>query len=97
MNFLLANIKGACNSDEDVIHIDDYIPSGKFFLEQLIYHSWECRGGVGKSKKHNGRLKEFSVGLEGGFPFIAFFYTDIVISPSNVKLGEPFFVQESVD
>ena len=37
------------------------------------------------------------MGNEGGFPLVAIFDSDIVISPSYIKLGEDLGVFEFVD
>ena len=37
------------------------------------------------------------MGDESGFPLVAFFYSDIVISPSYIKLGEDLGIFELVD
>ena len=37
------------------------------------------------------------MGDEGGFPLVAFFYSDIVISPSYIKLGKDLGILEFVD
>ena len=53
--------------------------------------------GVGHAEEHDGRFIESSVGDEGGFPLVSFFYSDIVIPPLYVKLGEDLGVLEFVD
>ena len=53
--------------------------------------------GVGHAEEHDGRFIESSVGDEGDFPLISFLYSDIVIPPPYVKLGEDLGVFEFVD
>ena len=52
---------------------------------------------VGHAEEHDGWFIESSVGNEGGFPLVTFLYSDIVIPPSYVKLGEDLGVFEFVD
>ena len=54
-------------------------------------------GGIGHAEEHDSGFVKSSVGDEGGFPLVAFFYLDIVISPSYIKLGEDFGVFKFVD
>ena len=54
-------------------------------------------GRVGHAEEHDSGFIKSSVGDEGGFPLVAFFYSDIVISPSHIKLGEDLGVFKFVD
>ena len=54
-------------------------------------------GGVGHAEEHDSGFVKSSVGDEGGFPLVAFFYLDIVISPLHIKLGEDLGVFKFVD
>ena len=53
--------------------------------------------GIGHAEEHDGWFIESSVGDEGGFPLVTFFYSDIVIPPSYIKLGEDLGVFKFVD
>ena len=53
--------------------------------------------GIGHAEEHDGGFIKSSVGDEGGFPLVAFLDSDIVISPSHIKLGEDFGIFEFVD
>jgi hypothetical protein len=52
-----------------------------------------CRG-VGEAKEHHCRLKEAFTCLEGCFLFIAFLDSDVVVTPTDVKLGVPFLARQ---
>ena len=54
-------------------------------------------GRIGHAKEHDGGFIESSVGDEGSFPLVAFLDSDIVISPSYIKLGEDLGVFKFVD
>ena len=47
-------------------------------------------GGVSETEDHHCRFKESFVGNEGSFPLMPIFDSDIIVSSSNVKLGEDF-------
>ena len=57
----------------------------------------ESGGGIGHAEEHDSGFIESSVGDEGGFPLVSFLYSDIVVPPSYVKLGEDFGIFEFVD
>ena len=57
----------------------------------------EGGGGVSETEEHHCRFKESFVGNEGSFPLMPVFDSDIVVSPSNVKLGEDFCSLEFID
>jgi len=48
----------------------------------------EGSGGVGQSEEHDPWFEQSCRGFEGGFPFVAFFDSDIVVSPPYIELGE---------
>ena len=54
-------------------------------------------GRIGHAEEHDGGFIESSVGDKGSFPLVSFLYSDIVIPPPYVKLGEDFGVFEFVD
>jgi hypothetical protein len=47
----------------------------------------ECGGGISEAKEHDKGFEHPLVSLEGCFPLIFFFYSNIVIPPSNIKFG----------
>jgi hypothetical protein len=54
----------------------------------MVHHHLERRGGVSEAKEHNGGFKQAFMREEGRFPFIAWFDTDVVVSPAYVELSE---------
>ena len=52
---------------------------------------------IGHAEEHDGGFIKSSVGDEGGFPLVAFLDSDIVISPSYIKLGKDLGILEFVD
>ena len=57
----------------------------------------ECGGGISEAKEHYCGFEETFVGDESGFPLMSIFDSDIVVSPSDVKLGEDFHPLEFID
>ena len=83
--------------EEEVVHIDNEPSFSDHITERVVHELLECRRGVGKSKEHYHWFEEAFVCDEGGFPLVAVFDADIVISPMDVELGEQFGVLEFVD
>jgi hypothetical protein len=54
-------------------------------------------GGVAETKEHDKRFIESQWGFEGGFPFIAFLDSDVVVSPLHVKFGKIACTLEFID
>ena len=54
-------------------------------MEDVVHHSLECRRWIGKAEEHNRGFKQSFTGFERGFPFIAFFYPDVVVAPLDVQ------------
>ena len=74
--------------DEEVIHVNNEPSFHDHIPERVGHESLKSGGGVGHAEEHDSGFIESLVSDEGGFPLVAFFYSDIVISPSYVKLGE---------
>ena len=83
--------------DENVIHIDEYKSCINKILEEFVHHRLEHCRGVGKTKEHHQRLKHSFVHLEGSFPFVTFLDSNVVISPSHIKLGKYLHILQFVD
>jgi hypothetical protein len=74
--------------DEDVVQIDCNFAFSNQICEYGVHQHLECGGRVGEPKEHDARFKETLVSNEGCLPFIAFFDLDVVVAPTNIKLGE---------
>ncbi len=66
-------------------------------MENVVHHPLEGHGWVCESEEHDGWLKESSIHVEGGFFLVAFLDSDVVISPTDIKLCEVFGAAELVD
>ena len=73
---------------QDVIHVDHHIALIDEVLEDVIHHCLEGGWTIGETKEHDEGLKEASIHLNFGFPFIALFDSHIVISPMYIQLCE---------
>ena len=93
--FLVSGSVGG--EDEEVIHIDDKPSFSDHVPEGIVYESLEGGGGVGETEEHNCRFKEAFMGDEGGFPLVSVFDAEVVVAPSNIKLGEDFSISEFID
>ena len=74
--------------DEKIVHIDNEPSFGNHVAEGVIHESLKGSGGVGEAEEHYSGFEEPFVGDESCFPLVAIFDSYIVVSPSNVKLGE---------
>src|SRR5882724_8958985 len=83
--------------DEDVIQVDADYTLGDQILEYLVHHGLESGWTVGETKEHDQGFEKSSVCAESGLPFITFLDADIVVSPSDIKLGEVARTPESVN
>ena len=74
--------------DKEVVHVNDE-PSFHNHIPEGVRHELLKGGrGIGHAKEHDSGFIESSVSDEGIFPLVAFLYSDIVISPLYIKLGE---------
>ena len=83
--------------DKEVVHVNDEPSLCDHIPEGIGHESLKGGGRVGHAKEHDSGFIESSVGDEGGFPLVAFLDSDIVISPSYIKLGEDLGVFKFVD
>jgi len=83
--------------NDHVIHVDMKPALSIFFLENVIHHCLESREGVGQSKEHYCWFKKPFTSLEGGLVLIAFFNTNIVVSPMNVEFREEMLFCQVID
>ena len=73
---------------DNVIDIDRDMSFCDEISEYMIHHCLECGRGIGKAEEHYRRFVQTTVSSEGRFPFISFFHSDIVVSPSDIEFCE---------
>ena len=54
----------------------------------MVHERLECGGCITESKEHDGRFEESHGSDEGSFPLVFLSNANVVVSPTNVKLGE---------
>src|SRR3981189_1396758 len=86
-----------CCKDKNVVEIDGDNTLGDKVFKNLVHHRLEGRRAVGQSEVHHKRFKQTAISSKCRFPFIAFFYSHIVIPPVDVELGEVLRAFELVD
>ena len=74
--------------DKKVIHVDDEPSFSDHILERIVHEPLEHSGGVAQTEEHNCGFKESFVSDEGHLPLVAILYANVVVSQTNVKLGE---------
>ena len=72
--------------DEDIIHINCNVAFVDEFVENVIHHRLEGRGGICEAKEHDHGFEEASIRLERGFPLITITHTNVVIPPTDIQL-----------
>ena len=85
--FVEGSVRGI---DEEIIHIDDKPSFGNHVVEGVVHKSLESSGGVGESEEHNCGFEQSLVGNEGCLPLVTVLDLHVVVSPTNVELGEDF-------
>ena len=83
--------------NEEIVHVDDEPSFGDHVPEGVIHEVLECGWGVGKPKEHDCWLEKPFMGDKGGFPLVTVFDADVVVTPSDVKLGKQLGVFELID
>ena len=83
--------------DHDVVHVDRPFPLIYEFHELIVHHRLKCRGGIRQAEEHDRGFKEAVAGFECCFPFVTLFDVDVVISPLDVELCEPFLSGDTMD
>ena len=96
-NCLAMLIKVAFCCNQHIVHVDDKVSTSNFFSEDRVHYCLKGGWGVSESEEHYSGLEESSVSFEGGFPLIAFFDADIIVSLADIKLGKPFLSDQLLD
>ena len=74
--------------DPKIVHVDFQPFFSQHVSKDVIHERLECGGSIAESKEHDGRFKDSHGGNESGFPLILLSDVNVVISPTNVELGE---------
>ena len=80
-----------------VIHIDLEPSFGDHIGENMIHERLKSRRSVTEPKEHYSGFKEAERSDERCFPLVFFPDANVIITPSNVKLGEQCRVLHIVD
>jgi hypothetical protein len=81
--------------DEDVVEVDDDTDV-KHVAENVVHEVLECGWRIGEAERHDKVFEMTVAGAESGFPFIAFFDAEKVVTRSQIKFGEVFGSLESI-
>jgi hypothetical protein len=73
---------------EDVVEIDYEVAFVNEIGKDVVHERLECSGGIAEAKGHNKGFEESEGAFESGFPFVAFTNANVVIAPTDVKLGK---------
>ena len=82
--------------NQNVIHIYQDLLRSDQILEDMVHHGLESHRTICQTKKHNKGFKKTTIHTECSFPFIPLLDSDIIVSPSNIKLREYFCILQSM-
>src|SRR3981189_3261653 len=74
--------------NEDVVHIHDNNATSDEISKKMIHHSLERSWRIGESKEHHQGFEKAFVCDKSGLPFVTFFNSYVVITPTYVQLGK---------
>jgi hypothetical protein len=97
MVLLFCFSRSVSGMDGDVVHIYREPSLGHLFLKDSVHHHLEHGRGVGEAEKHHCGFEEPFWSEKGGFQFISWLDSDVVISPMDVKLCKESTATEVVD
>jgi hypothetical protein len=75
--------------DKDVVEVDDDTDV-EHIAEDVVHEVLECGWRISEAERHDKVFEMTVAGAEGGFPLIAFFDAEKVITRSQIELGEVF-------
>ena len=84
----LSVFREGLSEDEDVVNVDAHGAVHNEILEDVIHHGLEGHRAVCKAEKHHKGFEQPVIGTKRGFPFVPFFYSNVVVTPLHVELGE---------
>ena len=82
---------------EDIVEIDDQMILIDKVVKNRIHKGLEGSWSVTEAEGHDQGFEEAKFAFKGGFPFIAFSDTDVVVTPADVELGKVAGTLEFVD
>ena len=80
-----------------VIHVDLEPLFGNHVGEDVVHERLKGRRGIAEAKEHHGGFIESERGDECCFPLVFLPDTNVVIAPSDIKLGEQCRVFHIID
>src|SRR5712672_3385440 len=83
--------------EENIIEVDDEMAFIDKIQEDGVHKGLEGYGCVTKTKGHDKWLEEAKRALDGCFPFVTFSDTDVIVTPTDIKLGEVTRSLELID
>ena len=79
---------GVGRGNEEVVHVDDQPSFSDHVSERIVHALLECSRGVAKAKEHDHQFEESFVHDESRLPLVIIFDADVVVSPTDIELGE---------
>ena len=79
---------GVRRIDKKVTHVNNEPSFCNHITKGVIHELLKGGRGIGKTKENYSWFKECFMGNESSLPFMPVFDTDVVISPTDIKLGE---------
>ena len=80
-----------------IVHIDLEPSLSDHVSKDMIHERLKGRRGITEAKKHDGGFEETERGDKCCFPLIFFPDANVIIAPSNIKLGEQCGVFHIID
>ena len=88
---------GVGRVDEEIIHVNDKPSFCNHVMKGVIHEVLESGRGIGETKEHYGWFEESFMCDKGSFPLMPIFDSDIIVSPSDIKLSKDFRPLEFID
>jgi hypothetical protein len=83
--------------DPHVVHVDFQPALSDIIHEDVVHEGLERGRGVGETEEHDSGFEESKWVDEGGLPLVFLSKADVVVSPTDVELGEQIRVFHFVD
>ena len=88
MTGLLSIGFGVGVGDERVIYVDDKPSFCNHVSEGVIHEMLECGRGNIEAEEHDGGFEKSFMSDKGGLPLVTIFDMDVIVTQTNVELGE---------